>query len=275
MLLKSNDAKNILIYEFPNGFYLKSKDGVKRFFINGEDIEVEEIFDNEIDEIGFFETHPNNSKLLSATVYGALDDWDMFEFVPVRLVGTNSYYYGGYQGWLTDEGVTSFYANRSCGVTAASNMMQYMSEHVSGKLDLYTQPTMYKYDFSAYQKDVYNYLDPAIWGIPGIDTMISRVKAFAVSEGVDLDEVTSSATWNETNVRNYIASGLNSESPVLLITWDSEISDLENHWVTVTKLYGSYGDTTMVTSNWAEKVEYDFSLWVSAGSMYCGVIYFE
>jgi len=170
-------------------------------------------------------------------------------------------------------GIFTTYANRSCGVTAASNMMQYMSEHVSGKSNLYTQSTMY--GFSDYQKDVYDYLDPAIYGIPGINTMIDRVKAFATSEGVDLDEVLSNETWNETNVRNYIASGLNSENPVLLITWDSIIPDLETHWVTVTKLYGSYGNTTMVTSNWAEKEEYDFSLWVSAGSMYGGVIYFE
>ena len=272
-LEKTKDVKSILIYEFPNGFYIiEEKDKITQVFMNGEIIEVEEIFDNEIDEVGFLKMHPNNSKLRSSTVYGSLDDWDESEFVPVPLVG-GGYSYGGHQNWLTNEGVSTLYANRSCGVTAASNMMQYMSEHVSGKSNLYTQSTMY--GFSDYQKDVYDYLDPAIYGIPGINTMIDRVKAFATSEGVDLDEVLSNETWNETNVRNYIASGLNSENPVLLITWDSIIPDLETHWVTVTKLYGSYGDTTMVTSNWAEKEEYDFSLWVSAGSMYGGVIYFE
>jgi len=270
-----DDSNGILIYDFPNGFYFKNKEGIIQLFISGETIVVDKIFDNGVNEIEFLKGHSSNNMSKTLTVYGKLDDWDHPDFVPVQVPDEELYYYGGFQGWLTDEGVSTFYANRSCGVTAASNMMQYMSEHVSGKSDLYTQATMYKYDFSAYQKDVYDYLNPAIWGIPGIDTMISKVKSFALSEGVVLNEVTSNDTWNETNVRNYIAGGLNSESPVLLVTWDSIIDDLEKHWVTVTKLYGSDGNITMLTSNWAGKAEYDFSLWVSGGSLYRGVIYFE
>lgn len=264
-----------LIYEFPHGFYLENKSGISQIYLRGKTLSKNGIPTNNVDTVNFLKSQPEQRILATSTIYGSLNSWDIFEFVPVRLDGTNSYYYGGFQGWLTDEGVSSFYANRSCGVTAAANMMQYMSENISGMSNLYTRSNMYKSEFSKYQKDVYDYLSPAIWGIPGLNTLIDRVKDFASDQGVTLIENTASSIWNETNVRNYIAEGLNNERPVLLITWNSVIPDLEEHWVTVTRIYGSYGNTKMLTSNWGGKAEYDFSLWVSGSSLYKGVIYFD
>lgn len=265
-----------LIYEFPHGFYIKNDKEIRQIYLYGKTYIKEEIPANTLDTVEFLQSQPQNQPVaLASTVYGQLNNWDLFDFVPVQLDGTNSYYYGGYQGWLEDEGVSEFFANRSCGVTAASNMFQYMSDNVSGMSNLYTRSSMLKSEFSKFQKDVYEYINPAIWGIPGLDTMIEKVKEFASSRGVTLNENLSSATWNETNVRDYIAGGLNNERPVLLITWNSVIPDLTNHWVTVTKIYGSPGSTTMVTSNWGGKVEYDFSLWVQGSSLYKGVIYFD
>ena len=105
--------------------------------------------------------------------------------------------------------------------------------------------------------------------------MIDRVESFASAQGVNLSATRNSGTWNETNVRNYIAGGLNKESPVLLLTWNSPIADLVAHWVTVTRIYDAGMGTKIVTSNWAEKETYDFSTWVNGSSTYKGVIYFE
>ena len=83
---------------------------------------------------------------------------------------------------------------------------------------------------------------------------------------MDLKATRSSSAWSEVNVRKYIATGLNKESP---------IPDLEQHWVTVTRIYDAGSGTKMVTSNWAGKEIYDFPTWVNGGSLYKGVIYFE
>ena len=68
---------------------------------------------------------------------------------------------------------------------------------------------------------------------------------------MDLKATRSSSAWSEVNVRKYIATGLNKESPVLLLTWNSPIPDLEQHWVTVTRIYDAGSGTKMVT--WLEK----------------------
>ena len=92
---------------------------------------------------------------------------------------------------------------------------------------------------------------------------------------MDLKATRSSSAWSEVNVRKYIATGLNKESPVLLLIWNSPIPDLEQHWITVTRIYDAGSGTKMVTSNWAGKEIYDFPTWVNGGSLYKGVIYFE
>jgi hypothetical protein len=118
-------------------------------------------------------------------------------------------------------------------------------------------------------------ISPAVWGIPTVDSLISRAEEFASNHKVDLKATRSSSAWSEVNVRKYIATGLNKESPVLLLTWNSPIPDLEQHWVTVTRIYDAGSGTKMVTSNWAGKEIYDFPTWVNGGSLYKGVIYFE
>lgn len=176
---------------------------------------------------------------------------------------------------MTSEGISQFYADRSCGVTAAANMLCYMADNVSGMSDLYTQSGISKAQFNAFQRDVYDYLSPAIWGVPTLDALIDGVEDYATDQGVDLTATRSSASWTETNVRSYIAGGLNKESPVLLLTWNSPIADLSMHWVTITRIYDGGSGVKLVTSNWAEKQTYDFSTWVNGSSLYKGVIYFE
>lgn len=76
------------------------------------------------------------------------------------------------------------------------------------------------------------------------------------------------------DVLNYMRTGLNAESPVLVLNWNSPIADLDWHWVTVTKIYGDNVSMYMVTSNWGERETYDFNTWVNGSSVYKGTIYF-
>lgn len=213
------------------------------------------------------------------TVCGSLINWESGKFVPVVAGRT---YYGGHQRWLLDEGVSKFYSDRSCGVTAITNMLIYMAQNrpdkarlISKNHNLVNEQCIKKSDYSALQKSVYNRILPAIWGVPTVNTLTSRVQKFALERGVSLKVVKYTKVWTEANVKAFIATGLNKNCPVLLLTWNSVIPDLKLHWVTVTHLYETETGTKMVTSNWGNMQTYDFTAWVNGSSFYRGVVYFE
>lgn len=219
------------------------------------------------------------------TVYGSLINWESGKFVPVVDVATGRTYYGGHQRWLLDEGVSKFYSDRSCGVTAITNMLVYLAQNRPEKVRLFGKnhnietdanaQRIKKSDYSALQKSVYNRILPAIWGVPTVTTITFRVQKFALERGVTLKVFKYSKVWTEENVKAFIASGLNKNCPVLLLTWNSVIPDLKLHWITVTRLYETETGTKMVTSNWGNMQTYDFNTWVNGSSLYRGVVYFE
>ena len=125
-------------------------------------------------------------------------------------------------------------------------------------------------------RDIYDYITPAVWGIPDINTLKSKFESFASSRGVSLTGYKSSNGWNKTTVIQYISGGLNANSPVLLLTWNTPISELSQHWVTITRLFkDTTGANLMTTSNWGSMKTYNFDTWFDAGSIYQGVIYFK
>ena len=207
------------------------------------------------------------------TIYASLKSWDTGAFVPISDSG--GIYYGGYQGWLTDENISKFWADRSCGLTAAANMFYYMAKNVSGKSALYTKTDITKASFSAFQKELYDHsLSPAVYGIPGSSTMKRKVEKWASSRNVPLTAHPFKGAWSVTNVRNHIIAGLNAERPVLLQTWNSTIPNLSWHWVTVTRIYRD-GTDKILTSNWGGKEVYDFETWCKGPGIYKSVLYFD
>lgn len=265
-----------MIYEFPNAFISKKGDTYNKICIDGTLDPISNPEQYESTTVEYLEGRTDQVTTRATINYGQLDNWDEGDFVPVIAADGNRVCYGGWQSWLQDEGVSKFYANRSCGVTAAANMMHYLSENVSGMDDLYTRTGIRQSQFSAFQKDVYDYLSPAVWGIPDIQTMARRVESFAEDQGVELNAVIKDIEWTESTARNYIVAGLREECPVLLLTWNSPSEeDLDMHWVTVTRVYDSGSGTKMVTSNWSEKEIYDFSAWVNSTSLYKGLLYFK
>jgi len=213
------------------------------------------------------------TKLNTATkVYGSLDCWDYGGFVPVTDKGI--VYYGGHQGWLMNEEISKFWADRSCGVTSAANTLYYMAKNTEGKSNLYPYSTITRLDFSKFQRELYDCISPSICGIPFVEAMISRIEKYAKKKDVQLKANLMNLKWNDISVGNYILQGLNKNRPVMLLTWNSKTPSLTMHWVTVTRIYED--DTTkIVTSNWGGKREYDLSYWINDSSVYKGVIYFD
>ena len=269
-----NDVARI-IYEFPNSFLAEKNSSYYKICTSGA-LELVNAEDYNKTNAAYFTSASaaSQNQTREEITYGELDDRTVGSFIPIPD-SNGGYYYGGYQGWLTEQGVSQFYANRSCGVTAAANVMYYMATHVSGKSALYNQTgSLTKAKFNTFQKSVYNYLNPSIIGVPTLNAMINGVVDYAESRNVTLTPITSPASWTHSNVRNYMSAGLNAESPVLVLNWNSPIADLDWHWVTVTKLYGDNVSMYMVTSNWGERETYDFNTWVDGSSVYKGTIYF-
>ena len=132
---------------------------------------------------------------------GALNNWESGHFVPVFDVVSGKVYYGGHQRWLLDEGISKFYSDRSCGVTAITNTLIYMAQNnpekaglIGNNLDVATDTNMKnikKSDYSALQKSVYTRILPAIWGVPTVKTIVSRVQKFAINREIGR------ASWRE------------------------------------------------------------------------------
>lgn len=190
-------------------------------------------------------------------------------FLPICKDGTT--YYGGYQGWLKDEGIKEFYSNRSCSVTAASNFflhMIYCKDHKEmEKID-------YKI-FNFYQKEIYRYIRPRPSGIISIGILDRSFSKYVKEKGLNFKKVVFKGEFSRANVLNYIKSALEKNLPVLLLTWGSELKELSYHWITIIGLYSSDGHIVMVSSNWGELREYDFNRWFDSFSLYKGLIYWD
>ena len=133
-----NDVARI-IYEFPSAFLAEKNNSYYKICTSGTLNPVNAEDYNKTNAAYFTSaSEANQNQTREEITYGELDDCTVGSFIPIPA-SNGGYYYGGYQDWLTEQGVSQFYANRSCGVTAAANVMYYMATHISGKSALYNQ----------------------------------------------------------------------------------------------------------------------------------------
>lgn len=120
-----NDVARI-IYEFPNAFLAEKNSSYYKICTSGA-LELVNAEDYNKTNAAYFTSASaaSQNQTREEITYGELDDRTVGSFIPIPA-SNGGYYYGGYQGWLTEQGVSQFYANRSCGVTAAANMMYYI-----------------------------------------------------------------------------------------------------------------------------------------------------
>lgn len=185
-------------------------------------------------------------------------------------------YYGGYQGWLTNFMLTSkFWADRACGVVAAANISAYKSRELNIP-SIYPYKTRNKVDFTSHIYDVFKFINPAFYGVPTIGNMVKGFVKFGQSRGVKLEPVYFRNKWNLENIITYIKNGLQENNPVMLVTWNTNVKDLKNHWITITGFVRTKdGKSYIVTSNWGRIATYSLDDWFKNYSLYKGLIYFK
>lgn len=191
------------------------------------------------------------------------------------FVKVDNIHYGGYQGWLSSEGfVSKFWSNRSCGVIAASNTLFYMARnnpHNKNKNPSIISKENYL-DLALY---LYKFIRPRIFGVPTVATMIRGLKSYGEVMNIG---ITPFLLVNPKSIRataEYIKHGLRRNFPIMMVTWNSKIDNLEYHWVTITGYYVTKsGEHFIVTSNWGRQEVFSLDRWVEEKSVYKGLLYF-
>lgn len=191
------------------------------------------------------------------------------------FVKVDNIHYGGYQGWLSSEGfVSKFWSNRSCGVIAASNTLFYMARnnpHNKNKNPSIISKENYL-DLALY---LYKFIKPRVFGIPTVATMIRGLKSYGEVMNIG---ITPFLLVNPKSIRGtaeYIKHGLRRNFPIMLVTWNSKIKNMEYHWITITGYYVTKsGEHFIVTSNWGRQEIFSLDKWVEEKSVYKGLLYF-
>jgi hypothetical protein len=194
-----------------------------------------------------------------------------------NFVNINNIYYGGFQKWLYTEKVKSkFWANRSCGITAASNIIVHMSMYKPRLRSLYPYSSLSKENFIRIMKELFYYIKPTVMGIPTTGKMERGLKSFAKSKETILESRSLTMSKDIDATIRFIKQGLKMNSPVLMVTWNSKIANLRYHWVTITGYMKDIdGQNYIITSNWGEKELFSLDNLIKDNSLYRGLVYFN
>lgn len=198
------------------------------------------------------------------------EEFRLCKFDKIAFVGNK--YYGGDQKWLSEYNYTSkFWSDRSCGVTAAANVIHYITNSRNeGKLS-FSVP-----EYTELMAELYTYIKPTVFGVPTIRKIKSGFKAFAKVYKLETDSCKYKGKWDVEQVWEYIKKAIEYDCPVFMITWNTKIRNLKNHWVTITGIIKTKsGKRYIITSNWGKMELFDLEQWVISFSLNKGLLYFK
>ena len=191
------------------------------------------------------------------------------EFVPV--VRKNKILFGGYQNMLKDMGVSKFYRDRSCVVTAFTNIYLY----------LFRKNEKFSYDeFNDYQYWFFKVLKPKIYGIPTarlLDFKVNRIrKSYHLNLHSHLPEDLPIKRHSMEEIANFIMDALKKDLPVIFFNWLSNSVDvMKHHGVTITEINKKEDDYILTPSSWGEVYKVSLKKFLNQPRTYTGFIYFE
>ena len=190
------------------------------------------------------------------------------DFVPV--IKNGSKYYGGHQEWLKYEGLSKFFRDRACVVTAFTNVFFYLFR--KGPVDFD--------DYNKVQFEFYKRLRPKANGVPTAKALLKKIDiinhvlnlglSYRMIEGrltkrLSLDEMI-----------NFINEGLSKDSPVIFINWLSrDIDVMSHHGLCITEMNEKNGKHEVVVSTWARRHKFYLEDFYKQRRTYTGLIFFE
>jgi len=165
-------------------------------------------------------------------------------------------FYGGNQEWYADVSEK----NNGCGPVAAANITAYLAQKDSSKYgNLYNLPSTAKHHFLKHMYDLYDALDPGIFGVYSLIDFKTRVESFALTRGVSLSDNYIFCNDLLYNVSEFIKYGLSQDCPVACL--NLQITYLYGyHWMTITKYFRDAvtDDRWIAVSTWGERRSINF-----------------
>lgn len=191
------------------------------------------------------------------------------EFVPV--IKNNKIYYGGYQNDLKEVGVSKFYRDRSCVVTAFTNTYLY----------LYRKDEKFILDqFNDYQYWFFQIIKPRVYGVPTARLLDFKLNKFRKSYHLKLkshileDNPIKRKSMEE--IANFIFQAIEKDLPVIFFNWLSRsIKVMKHHGVTITEIEKFEDDYKLTISSWGEVYKISLKEFLTQNRTYTGFIYFE
>ncbi|MBP2016388.1 hypothetical protein [Anaerococcus degeneri] len=189
------------------------------------------------------------------------------DFVPVMR--DNEKFYGGHQEWLKYQGLSKFFRDRSCVVTAFTNSFFYL----------------YKYgpvDFETYNKTQYEFykrIRPKANGVPTAKSLLRRIDIINHALGLNLSyrilEGNLIKRLSLGQMISFINEGLAKDTPVILINWLSRDIDItSHHGLCITELNEKDGRHEVVVSSWGRRHTFYLEDFYKQARTYTGLIYF-
>ncbi|MDO4662985.1 MAG: hypothetical protein Q4B36_07735 [Tissierellia bacterium] len=198
----------------------------------------------------------------------SIKNFKIGEFIPV--INGKKIGYGGYQKRLMDLGVSKFYADRSCVVTAFTNVYLYLYRWG----EVFT-----KEEFNKYQKKFFDIIKPKVNGVPTTNVLKWKVDDLR-EEGIFLKaNILNDFIFNRKSkdeIIEFIEKAIEKDLPVILLNWQSkDIPMLKHHAVTITAIEKRIGKYKLIASSRSKKYTIDFDTFYDQFSLYKGFIYFE
>lgn len=191
------------------------------------------------------------------------------EFVPVLNKGKT--YFGGFQNMLKDCGVSKFYRDRSCVVTAFTNVYLY----------LFRKDEKFSFeDYNHYQYWFFKVLRPKIYGIPTarvLDFKLNRLrKSYHLRLKSHILEDIPIRRKSMDEIGSFITHALSLDLPVIFFNWFSpKVDFMAHHGVTITECVKKEDDYILTISSWGRLYRLSLKEFLKSPRSYTGFIYFE
>lgn len=190
------------------------------------------------------------------------------DFVPV--IKDNSKYYGGHQERLKYEGLSKFFRDRACVVTAFTNVFFYTFR--KGLVDFD--------DYNKVQYEFYKRLRPKANGVPTAKALLRRIDiinhvlnlglSYRMIEG----RLTKRLSLNQ--MIDFINEGLAKDCPVIFINWLSrDVDVMSHHGLCITEMNEKNGKHEVVVSSWGRRHKFYLEDFYHQPRTYTGLIFFE
>lgn len=193
----------------------------------------------------------------------------MGEFVPV--IKNKKTYYGGYQNDLKEVGVSKFYRDRSCVVTAFTNTYLYLFRSFEEfSLD----------QFNDYQYWFFKILRPKIYGVPTarvLDFKLNKIRSnyhLKLKSHILEDFPLRRKSMDE--IAEFILGAIRQDLPVIFFNWmGNSVDIMKHHGVTITEIEKDKEDYKLTISSWGKLYKISLKKFLKQKRTYTGLIYFE